>query len=1218
MRLKQKISNNAPKEKINNILIKKEISSKYKAQYDKYCEAEKEYEKKLRDLETEKKVLNKENDIFSIEKKRIERERRLNLKRKKEQERSAISKENNCISRKVKEEEKKIIKEYELKLEDENQRYKSEKYNLEVTRKKDSILKRIFAYFNGYYEDREEEINIKYRKNVRQLESERDEGLKRAEKKGKDELEIFENSLLFKNSLEEEINTNYSKSKMENNKRKIDNLSFEIDLLKSELNKILINKNFIECGDKDLYYELNEEIEKILKAKVYPSYKKIKELGMFADNFISKYKNKIDLLKDVDFTYMNDISTKNYLNIDYLKKEFLKKELKETDRILSDIDGKSLDEQQRNAVVTNEDNNLVIAGAGSGKTLTISAKVKYLVDSLHVNPKDILLITFTKKAAEEMEERITKKLGINVNVKTFHALGYDLLGIFESKKPEIYDDMDIFTSNFMDKVIWKNKNLQENIFKYFTTYINEYINPEDFDSLGEFYMANKSNSLETIETKIKKMELDSNNINFNKQLNAIKSWVKDIYKEEDIRVAILKTKNFIKTFKEEIIRITNKEELDLLNEFVEKIIKFNESLKNVFDSKNNDEKIKLQEEINEKVEKLYANRKTLKLEKVKSIEELIIANYLFSCGVKYVYEGNYKYDTSDKNHRQYKPDFYLPDYDIYIEHFGINEEGKCPQYSEAEEASYIEGINWKRELHKKNKTIMEETYSYEHKQGKLIVKLNSILRKYKIPIKKLSSKEIAMVIKNLNTDNEFKEFYKLLNTFLSLFKSCNYKESDIEKFKIEAMKLKDEYLREKHSLFLNIFKFYYAEYVKELDKEKKIDFSDMINRATNYIDTKGLPEGFKFKYIIIDEFQDISVARYRLVKAIKDKTDAKVMAVGDDWQSIYRFAGSEISIFTKFEEYFGKTEVLRIEKTYRNSQKLIDIAGKFVMNNPEQIKKDLKSDKKLNKPVILVDYSESELIDSDENKNSLVRRIMFILNSFGKIPKSVLLLGRNNFDIKKLEESKLFRVNIKEGQHIIKSDLYPNLNIKFMSVHKSKGIEADEVIIINNKNDLTGFPNKMISDTILSYVMKKEEGFMFAEERRLFYVALTRTKNHCYLMCPEESSTFIEELKKYTDIEYLVCDDREERIKCPICKTGHLVQRTGTRGKSFYSCSNFPQCNFKINDSTNIKSKVRCPSCGNFMTLKKGLHGEFYGCNSFPYCKTTYSVTEFEKLENKK
>ena len=338
------------------------------------------------------------------------------------------------------------------------------------------------------------------------------------------------------------------------------------------------------------------------------------------------------------------------------------------------------------------------------------------------------------------------------------------------------------------------------------------------------------------------------------------------------------------------------------------------------------------------------------------------------------------------------------------------------------------------------------------------------------------------------------------------------------------------------------------------------------------------------------------------------------MAVGDDWQSIYKFTGSEISIFTKFEEYFGTTEMLKIEKTYRNSQQLINIAGKFVMSNKNQLKKNLKSDKKINNPVVLVDYSNSMTMNNDENKNSLVRRVMDILSSLNKESKTVLLLGRNNFDISDLSISNYFKVTNKNGETIVESNIYPHLTIRFMTIHKSKGLEADEVIVLNNRNNITGFPNQMTNDSVLSYVSKEEENYLYAEERRLFYVALTRTRNRCYLMCSDENSLFTEELKNYKNIEYWSCENKEDKIYCPICKTGHLVKRE-SNGRMFYGCNNFPQCNFSTNGITNIKSKVRCPNCGNFMTLRKGPYGEFYGCNSFPDCKTTYSVEEFNRLD---
>ena len=1165
-------------------LERENLVSKFKSLYDEYCELEIQYEAESKNLLEENVALKKENE----EKGKVVKEKQQNIYKY-------------TLNTK-----KEINDKFELDLQNIKSEYEKNKQKLTFQKRNANMFQFFIWMFTGYPKKKEEEIELNYKTNSNNLKIQNEQDI--------NNIDLEEQNCLKKLRKENE-EVFYI---LDTNEKRIKNIENRLEKIKRELYKLSVKKEFIQCGDKDKYNDIYNEMQDMLNLNIYPSIKRINDINEDIKKFMVKYQSKINLLEDSEITKIIDYYNKKVLNPRKLKPLFITEELKRTNDLLSDIDGKSLDNQQRTAVVTNEDNNLVIAGAGSGKTLTISAKVKYLVSKLHINPKEILLITFTKKAAEEMQERIAKKLGIEVKVKTFHALGYDLLGFFENKKPEIYDDLESFTDKFMNKTVFENSTLRNDIFKYFTTYMNDYVDPENFNSLGEFYRANKSNSLETIEFKLKRMETNKDISDSNKILDYIKEQIKEIAKENDFDSSLEKTKKLIETVKEQINSKVNKSEKAFFTELLEDINSFLNSLEQIILDNKTQEKIILQKKFNEKIDKLYQEKRTLKWEKVKSVEELIIANYLFACGIRYVYEGNYKYDTSDKNHRQYKPDFYLPDYDIYIEHFGINEKGRCPQYSKIEEIKYLEGIKWKRELHKENGTIMEETYSFEHKKGQLINKLNSIFKKYKIPVKKLSATEIRDIIQSLNTDNEFKEFYKLLNTFLSLFKSCNFNENDIKRFINENKQSDNEYLKEKHALFLNIFRVYYLEYTEELNRGNKIDFSDMINKGTNYIREKYLPYEFKFKYIIIDEFQDISVARYKLINAIKEKTNARVMAVGDDWQSIYRFAGSEISIFTKFAKYFGQTETLMIEKTYRNSQQLIDVAGKFVMTNPEQIKKNLKSDKRLEKPVILVDYSENGLKSDDENQNSLVRRLMFILSSFDKTPKSILLLGRNNFDIKALSDSEFFRILNKNGEIVVETNLYPHLDIKFMSVHKSKGIEADEVIIINNKNDLTGFPNKMVSDSILKYVTTEEELFTFAEERRLFYVALTRTKNHCYLMCPDEYSNFIEELKSYENVKYIKGNDKEEKINCPICRTGHLVQRKGAEGKMFYSCSNHPQCNFKTSDMTNVTSKVRCPSCGNFMTLKKGPYGEFYGCNNYPNCKMTYSVEEFNRLDKEK
>ena len=246
-----------------------------------------------------------------------------------------------------------------------------------------------------------------------------------------------------------------------------------------------------------------------------------------------------------------------------------------------------------------------------------------------------------------------------------------------------------------------------------------------------------------------------------------------------------------------------------------------------------------------------------------------------------------------------------------------------------------------------------------------------------------------------------------------------------------------------------------------------IDYNEMIIQATNLIKNHKYKN---YKYIIIDEYQDISFIRYQLIKAIINQTKAKLLAVGDDWQSIYGFSGSRIDLFTNFKLYFPYSSIMYLVNTYRNSQKLLDYTTKFILKNPNQIKKNLKSNKKDDKPIIFLYY---------------ISISQTIKNLLPKLKGKILILGRNNQDINLLKDKEI----IIRKNEIIE---YKNYQAKYMTVHKSKGLEYDNVIIINMKNELLGFPSQIKEPLYLNYI--NNETYQYAEERRLFYVALTRTK----------------------------------------------------------------------------------------------------------------------------
>lgn len=837
------------------------------------------------------------------------------------------------------------------------------------------------------------------------------------------------------------------------------------------------------------------------------------------DNLLKEYQNTYDLLKNKPYSknkYENIFKfLEIFSNLDQLVKvwnsEYIENELINSRYIFDNVDGKSLDDQQRRAVVVDEDNNLILAGAGSGKTLTISGKVKYLVESKNIKPEEILLISFTKKAAEEMNERIAKNLGLSVESKTFHKLGLDIIKEKKKKVPDISDNLDNIIDKYFKQTIYKDKLNFKSLMTFYSCYINIPKDIEQFDNLGEYYKQYKNLDFTTIRDKCE------------------------------------------------------------INKTMEK--------------------------------KLKLERKTINREQVKSIEEVMIANYLYLNGVKYVYEYKYPYDIDDNYRKNYRPDFYLPDYDIYIEHFGINKDGTNSLFTEIEQEKYSKGIEWKRALHKKNGTNLVETYSYYNSEGVLLNKLESKLSKLGVKFQEVDFEYIYNTIIDSQEDNYFKEFRKLISTFIGLFKSRGYTLSNFDELSIAANKIKNRFLRERNLLFIDIVKPIYLEYQQFLDLNSQIDFNDMIAEATEIVRNDEVE--FKYKYIIIDEYQDISKSRFDLIKEIKKQTNSKLICVGDDWQSIYRFTGSDIDLFTNFEKHVGYYELLKIEKTYRNSQQLIDIAGKFIMKNKNQLVKNLKSDKNINTPIKMISYN-------DDMCEAIEKAIEDIVKTFGKSAE-ITILGRNNFDVKVLDNNSVYKIIKKGNDTLIKHIEYPNLKINYITAHKSKGLEGDNVIIINLENKITGFPNQMVDDPVLDLVLTKGDSFEFAEERRLFYVALTRTKNRLYLIVPERnSSVFCDELKKDFSInnEALRSEKRIEIPRCPKCMEGRIVKRINSYKEEFVGCDNYPMCDFTYKSVEIFNRQVICNKCGSYM-IKREANGHcFWGCTNYPYCKNKKEYSE--------
>ena len=863
---------------------------------------------------------------------------------------------------------------------------------------------------------------------------------------------------------------------------------------------------------------------KIFKPEIdlfFADFSKLKEKFIAHENQIKKMKkwknlavqlNTLDIKKNhplhslyVDFKNIFE----NFESVvAQSNRDFIQMQNEKYDFIFSDIDGKSLDVQQREVVISEEDSTLVLAGAGSGKTLTIAAKAKYLCDARGVSPQEILLLSFTKKSAAEMTERIQGRLGQPVEATTFHKLGLDILKSDLGFRPEVFDDLESFVKNFFESELSSRQELVQKLTEYFAYYLDVPTDLEGCSSLGELYEREKSADLETLKSKFEK---------------------------------------------EKFIEYRREEGANFLT--------------------------------------------TLKGEKVKSIEETKIANFLFMHGVNYEYEKIYPFESGDAFRKSYRPDFYLTDYDIYLEHFGISKDNRVPWLSQIEEKKYLDGIGWKRNFHKSHGTKLLETYSYYTRQGILLEKLESILLENGIEFKPKKFNEIFETIYAKKSEKYFSEFTKLCAAFITLFKSNNFSEDDFDRFKKNSRQNENKFMSERTCLFMDIAKIIFSEYKNYLAQNNAIDFSDMINLAAEKV--KSGTRIQNYKYVIVDEYQDISKSRFTLLKSIVDASGAKLLCVGDDWQSIYRFAGSDVGLFTEFEKHFVFASVLKIERTYRNSQDLLDEASNFVLKNPAQLKKELKSEKRLKYPLVFWGYDE----EPRDALNLIVRKI---IDEFGS-EKSILFLGRTNYDFEILKKSGLFKISSNAHGEKISYIGSPETPMTFLSVHKSKGLEADNVVILNFKNDRLGFPNQISDDPVLNYVLTNGETFLFAEERRLFYVAITRTKNRVFVLMDNKlPSIFFGEFSESERTCFVSTNKNsaKEKTKCPMCKTGDLLE-IPCKGKNFIGCSNFPKCRYSLNDITILQSPKQCPECGGFLTKRKGRGHWFVGCTNYPYCRHT-------------
>lgn len=605
------------------------------------------------------------------------------------------------------------------------------------------------------------------------------------------------------------------------------------------------------------------------------------------------------------------------------------------------------------------------------------------------------------------------------------------------------------------------------------------------------------------------------------------------------------------------------------------------------------------------IEKL--DLRSLQGEQVKSLEELMIANWLYENGIEYEYEPNYEHSVSEGGYRDYCPDFRLTKSGVYIEHFGVRRQKTRDGTTEFTTApfvdrdEYLESMAWKRGVHAEHGTTLIETYSDERQQGRLL----EALAEKVAPYEQVAPRAPETLFDQVAELGQVDSFVQLVGTFLRHYKGGGYRLADCED------RVANLNLGQRAKAFLSIFEPVYREYQSRL--EGRIDFEDMILRACDYTESGRYRS--PFKHILVDEFQDISQSRGRLVKALKAQhADGRVFAVGDDWQSIYRFAGSDINLMRRFGQEFGGTfdgltgvhRTVDLGRTFRSVDQIAEAAKRFVLQNPAQLKKNVIPAGVAQSPALRVVQTFRH--DANAKLRDTLRAIP--LNDDVKKRPSVLLLGR-------------YRHLAPDNISGLRRE-FSNLDISFKTIHASKGLEADHVIVLGLFRGRTGFPSEIVDDPLLGLVSPEAEPFENAEERRVMYVALTRARRTVTLMSSaSKQSAFVTEM--LDDPTYGVVGAIDQPDAAHVCGEcgGHLLAFPKKDGRTWYRCEHAELCGHSLTSCAECGSGLpthrgqagvmqcdcgaefpACPECDDgWLVERRGRYGRFLGCVNFPRCK---------------
>jgi DNA helicase-4 len=729
----------------------------------------------------------------------------------------------------------------------------------------------------------------------------------------------------------------------------------------------------------------------------------------------------------------------------------------------------ALNTQQRKAVLSTEKRVLVLAGAGSGKTNTLLQKINYLINDEQVDAKNILAITFTKNAANEMLDRM--------------ILSEDKTGfykqIIESGSTE--KEIEIERSKMLQKHSW----LQQ-------------ITIKTFHSLCYQIMREDGVHVFDNQFKIVPKSIDNSNEYTGNTASETESQI-----VKKVAIKLSENREYLITLKRYI-----------LDYFVDKI-------------KESDENSEFRPE-----GKFFT---TLNGDKVRSKSEQYIADWLFRNNIDYEYEHQERIDRS-----AFHPDFFIPSANMYLEHVS--------------NLSYP--TLWKEMELKKGGVSCYKTFDKSTHDTKVFNKMLEDVIKGRI------SKDILPKT-SLNFSVQFKgykkELEKFFRTLLDVKGVINTSNRSIDKIEESASKSEHERVRLFYKVATPIIKGYYD----YCTNRSFLDFDGLIEYSLKlFKENPSIRERYqkRFSYVMVDEFQDVNNQQVAFLKYLINN-ESQLFCVGDDWQSIYGFRGSEIDYIVNFKEHFKKPKVITLNLNYRSTDSIVKASNEIIKKNKFQVDKDITAVKK-GGAKIEVNYASA-----DGEAESFIWKKIKQHQEEGINDEEILILYRRSAMKENVENS------LKKS----------GVNVKFKTIHGAKGLEAKVVFILGLNSAQGGFPDPWMQDKIYHVIKKTEYNTLLEEERRLFYVALTRAKSHLYLMSQKGAvSEFVKDIPK----ELMLFNENEIlgiEFEFSVCT--HCESKMDEHYKFCAECGNPVNDNFKevvldVVSFENIREKV------NSLTLK--------------------------------